>query len=127
MLEIWYDLQRESPSDARWFLETARIWSLRGHYDRAELDFQQAAFLSSHRADTYLIAGRILLEAHVPRLAAKKAVEALPFVKRRSQQGEALHLLEASGHLLQAGELRRLTLERPWPVLRGALRQTPRR
>lgn len=91
--EIWTALIEEAPADPRWYLMAARNLLVRGKPARARQQLIHHLYLSGDRGAALLDQARVLLGAGYGRRAARRAVEAMAFIKDGPRLAEARELL----------------------------------
>ena len=94
---IWTAMIQEAPSDPRWYFLAARNLLARGKLERARQQLVNHQFLSGDRAEALLDQATMLLTMGFKRQAARRAVEAMSFIKDGARLEQARSLLKRSG------------------------------
>ncbi len=94
---IWSAMSAEAPADPRWYLMTARNLLARGEPARARQQLIHHLYLTRDRAGALLVQAELLLKMGYGKLAARRAVEAMAFIKGGARLAVARRLLDQCG------------------------------
>ena len=115
-LEVWQALMTESPADARWPLQAARVFLARGEAPRAEPLLTDHVFLSLQRDQAMLDTAKIQLKAGNKAQAARRATRALDLALTREQAKAAINLIFEAGYEAEASQAYLRVEAKSWPT-----------